>query len=292
MQLWIWRNIHIALPDDWEMLQYSREHDQGKCAFADRYQFRLELTWKKFPGPPDFDRMLSDYGSKLTNEKGLKNLKQFKVGRWQGIGGELGDLWTSRYGAWMKRERILVEIVFIWPQVREADIENEVLRSAGEESSRQEGLQRWKTFGMELFASDEYALSECQIEPGVASMTFTDPANPDRLENFERRGMVEDWLEASVSEWLRVQFPKDLQVHFENSYLVGEREIQRIAGTHRTKKIGGLGSKELHFEGAAWICPEDGRLYCFRTKNPADDPSHRRAGERLACCNHLWVGNE
>lgn len=292
MQLWIWRNIRIALPDDWEMLQYSRERAQGKCAFADRYQFRLELNWKEFSGPPDFKRMLSDYGSKLTQEKGLKNLQQFKVGQWQGVGGELDDCWTTRYGAWMKREKMVVEIVFIWPQIRDVELEKEVLRSAGEETLKHEEFQRWKTFGMELFASSDYALSECKIEPGVESMTFTDPANPDRLENFERRGMVKDWLEASVSEWLRVQFPENLHVHYQNSYLTGEREIERIAGTHHAKRIGRFGTKELHFEGAAWICPKDGRLYSFRTKRPVEDPDHRRSGERLACCTRLWVGNE
>jgi len=71
MEKWIWRNITLTVPTDWEMLQFSRSAETGRCAFAGRYQFRLGLDWRVVPGPPDFGRMTSDYRARLR-EKGME----------------------------------------------------------------------------------------------------------------------------------------------------------------------------------------------------------------------------
>ena len=222
----------------------------------------------------------------------MKNQQDLKVGAWTGVGGEIDGRWMTRYGAWLKSESLLVEIVFIWPQTRDVELEKDILRSAGEEPVRHDGFRRWKTFGMEFYANGAYKLGECKAEPGIASMTFTHPKNPELLENFQRRGMVSEWLEASVQEWLRVQIPGEIELHYQDSYEAAGHDVERIAGTQITGKLGRYGRKAIRYEATAWICPEDNRLYSFRTKHLPEIADHSRAGERLACCNHLWVGNE
>ena len=61
MQTCIWRDLRIELPEDWEMLQFSLQRQAGRCAFADRYQFRLELGWRTAEAKPEIERMMSDY---------------------------------------------------------------------------------------------------------------------------------------------------------------------------------------------------------------------------------------
>ena len=78
MVQWIWRQISLRLPATWEMLQFSTEYPQGRCAFADRYQFRFELTWGNVKGEPDYDRMITDYTGKLEREKNLTETERAK----------------------------------------------------------------------------------------------------------------------------------------------------------------------------------------------------------------------
>ena len=58
MKTWIWRNFGVGVPDDWEMLQFSKDPKSGGCLFADRYTFRLEINWRRTAGEPDLRRIL------------------------------------------------------------------------------------------------------------------------------------------------------------------------------------------------------------------------------------------
>ena len=286
MQLWIWRSIRIALPDDWEMLQFSRSRESGRCAFADRYQFRLELSWKEVEGAPDFERMLSDYQAKLASEGNLRNCQSVREGPWQGFAGRVGEQWTSRFGAYLAESRFVVEIVFLWPEDRDAALEREIMQSAGHEGPGREGLVRWKAFGMDLYVSDGVELTECKVDPGLAAMAFSDPSDRLRSERFERRGLVKNWLKSSVSEWLRVQLPERLEDETQETLRSGGHELARIAGIHREKRVKPLPDKKSSIEALAWLCPKDGRLYCFRSNHSAATEASAGA-DRLFCCERI-----
>ena len=95
-QTCVWRGVRLELPEDWEMLQFSSNPKQGRCAFADRYQYRLEFSWRTVSGPPDFERMLSDYRAKLKDE-GMEGVAEARHGAWSGFRGETEGRFSSRF---------------------------------------------------------------------------------------------------------------------------------------------------------------------------------------------------
>ncbi len=110
MRLWVWRNFRMKLPDDWEMLSFSRKSAAGSCAFADRYGYRAELSWKEFncgPGErPDVKRLMSDYCAKLISEDQMPDARPWQVGSWRGlvghVGGKTWSLGDSRILFWRR----------------------------------------------------------------------------------------------------------------------------------------------------------------------------------------------
>lgn len=287
MRRWIWQQISLALPEDWEMLQFSREAAAGRCAFADRYRFRLEFNWRKVAGPPDFDRMLSDYKSKLQHQKKLTEGKRVWAKGWQGLEGRNGELFTSRFGRFFRKQSYLVEMVFLWPEDPDRNLLGRVLDGIHEEPERQKRFRHWKAFGMDLLVSKELSLQSCVVEPARANMTFALPKKPGRLETFERLGMVSDWLGASVREWLVAQMPQDVQSEPVVLTEVGGHRAQMLRGQEKAGKLSRLTGKRTEYESAAWICPADGRLYRRTYLGPL---GKRPMVETLACCEQLRLG--
>ncbi len=131
-RLWIWRHFRFWLPEDWEMLQFTRHSAVGRCAFADRYAFRLEINWRAVAGPPDFELMLRNYVARLR-EEGHERLRPIRRAGWRGVASQKNDLACSRFGAYFDAESCLVEMVFLWPGIPTApELEKEILESVAE----------------------------------------------------------------------------------------------------------------------------------------------------------------
>ena len=96
----------------------ARNPQAGRCAFADRYQFRLELSWKVVPGAPDFNRMMSDYAAKLI-EEGEEKPEPVDGGPWKGLCVHAQGQLSTRFGRFFPGESCLVELVFPWPEERD-----------------------------------------------------------------------------------------------------------------------------------------------------------------------------
>ena len=132
-QLHIWRNIRFELPDDWELLRFSRKEERGRLSFADRQRFRFELSWRKVPGEPDYGKMMSDYLAKLLEEKKLSWARQAQSVGWHGINGGGPNGSNTRFGRYFAEEDVLVEAVFLWEEGRDKKLEKQVLTSVGAE---------------------------------------------------------------------------------------------------------------------------------------------------------------
>ncbi|MBM4034517.1 MAG: hypothetical protein FJ291_22455 [Planctomycetes bacterium] len=294
MRLWVWRNIRIELPDDWEMLQFSRDPQAGRCAFADRYQFRAELSWQAVPGPPDMARLASDYLAKLTRDgtrpasptrqdsapEGRATAVSF--GEWRGLRGSENGLATSRFCRYLAEESCIVELVLPWPEALDARLEEAVLGSVAAEPQWPWGLRRWRAFGMDLLASHGLALHECSVEPAAARMTFGDERT-GCSETFQRLGMVSEWLCGTVRDWLCRQKPSGVAWASEASAQVNGHTIETRAGMVKR----GLARRALRYEATAWLCPADGRLYCVSAAGSDGMSASELAGRRLACCGSM-----
>ncbi len=272
------------------MLQFSRKTDVGRCGFADRYQFRLELSWRKVIGPPDYNRMLSDYQAKLERERGMENSRRIATAGWQGLEGRIGSQMTSRFGWYAPTESLLLEAVFVWPQDRDKGLERLVLASIGEEPVRSDGLRPWRAFGMNVLASDDLSLQDCQVEPGLAKLVFGRPNSEKFRETFERIGMVSHWLNGTVREWLLGRLEVEAREPQAATDRIADHQIETVL-VDSTNRRGGRSwfGRGGCYRTAAWICPTDGRLYRISERRPTARTSDNLplAGGRLCCCKSL-----
>jgi len=282
MQRWVWRHIRIELPDDWEMLQFSRHEQSGQCAFADRYQFRAVLGWQAVGGPPDLARLASDYAAKLRLDGTMPDAAPARIGPWHGLRGRERGLLTSRFSGYVADEGCLVELSLLWPGQLDESLEAAILSSVGAEPPRGGGMRRWRAFGLDALVWAGLRLVQCVVRPALARLEFRDPRGT-RRETFERLGMVRQWLRGSVRDWLARQTPRDAKDTREESF---ERNGHRVETVSGPRKAGAF-RRPLRYEAAAWVCPADGRVYRVSASAPDRPGSEGRAWETLSCCEGM-----
>jgi hypothetical protein len=254
---WIWRHIAISLPANWELLQFSTDFTRGRCAFADRYQFRAEMNWNIVNGEPDYDRMISDYTHRLEYEKKLTNKELIKKSGWYGFTGEVNGDRTSRFGHYLKEIGCLVECVLLWPEKREPALESSVLSTITARPADQQGRQHWRAFGLDIALPATAGLESCTAQSGRAEFTFANHKTNNAWQ-FARHGMVNTWLNSDLEQWLTNKLSPDARE------LRINRRKQRgldMVWAEGAFKPGGMHIRNGRLEACAWICPEDGRLY-------------------------------
>jgi len=289
MQLSVWQNVRIELPGDWELLQFSLQAEAGRCAFADRYQMRLELNWRTVPGPPDLQRTMSDYVARLRLTESMADAASTEAAGWPGIEGHQAGLATTRFGRYLADASRLVEIVFLWPEARDRELEGRVLGSTAIEPERLGRFRRWRAFGMDLLATGGLRLAACQVLPAKARMAFGD-GKGGAEESFERLGLVGEWLRGSVRDWLEHVARKEADLDGGDAVERRGHTVETVAGRRRGRGIARLWRGRSRYASAAWTCPADGRLYRVTTTGGPEAAGEELAGRRLSCCGDMELG--
>ncbi len=249
---WVWRQIGVELPAEWECLQFARDPEAGRCAFADRHRYRFELNWRKSPGEPDFGRMMKDYEGSLAKE--WEGIRKVKCRGWPGLTGKRGGEVVSRFGKYLEEIGVLVEAVFIDAGERDDRLEAKILASVRAVPPEANGMQLWRAFGMEMRVPRTFELGECVVEPARVGMRFDGPRSPDRW-IFRRYGMVKTWLKTPVREWLASQAGE----------LARNVKFAGRGGGAAGADRGGMAAERAAAPrgvcGGRLKSPEDGRLY-------------------------------
>lgn len=290
METWVWQGISVALPDDWEMLQFSRKPAKGRCAFADRYGFRFELSWETVAGPPDMEHMVSSYLDELKKEGSMPDARVIAPGGIMGIKGHLDLVLTTRFSHYLEEPSRVVETTFFWPGGIEKHLQREVLGSVKSEPVHEGGFARWRAFGMELLASATLSLTACSVAPASAHMTFGrrgEEHGPE--EHFRRLGMTREWLRGTVKEWLVLEAPRGVARGEPYSRTVSGHDITMVQGECTAGRMARLLRTTRRYRAAAWICPVDGRLYNVTRAGWPESEARgpELAGGRLVCCESL-----
>ncbi len=281
MTEWIWRQMAIRLPADWECLQFSSDPQAGRCAFADRRRYRLELNWRQFKAEPDFERMLEDYRGSL--ESSWDNIKSVTCRGWPGLTGVREHETVSRYGRYFSELGLVVEVVFIHEQRRDDELEARVLHTVNAVPPDSSGYQRWRAFGMELRVPKGFTLAECVVEPARVGMRFDGVRKPDRW-IFRRYGMVGSWLNVPVRDWLAQQADDFVRDARPETVTHGNTAVERLHGIWRPR---GLLLPRGVYTAAAWKADGDGRLYhaiCITGKRRIAVHPQRGADEMMNAC--------
>jgi len=281
----IWRQYSFQLPDDWEMLQFTRDPVVGRCAFADRRQFRFEMNWRAVKGTPDFDRMLADYQSRLE-EDGIECVQRIEHRRWRGVSGQEGRRLTTRYGRYVGENQSVLEVVFLWPKNRDPALERRILDSFAFQPAVDD-LVRWRTFGLDLSVSETHDLWKVSAQPTSTTMKFT-AQKGYREQRFGRFAMVEEWLAGTPGQWLRTWLPRGYRIERQTRHIRDSHEIFSISGLRSPPTLRDAFKGRRRIKASAWICPHDKRLYSLllvSTGRVVDLES--RIG--LRCCERMEV---
>lgn len=277
-QRWIWRNLQIDLPRDWEMLQFSREEKQGRCAFADARQFRLELSWAVVPKAPDLERLMSDYKSKLEKNRTITDGFPAKIAGWHGLTGQQKDQPMSRFGFYHEAGHLLTEMVFLWNGERDRKIESSILHSCMLLVPRDNEPIRWRAFGMDMLVPGGFAMTTCQIQPACAQIIFTHPKRKPEQFRFQRLGMVKNWLDRPMEAWMRQQAPARLFDAALHTLPNAGIDVTVMNGVFKPKEAF---RHQGCYEAACWIEPSDGRLFFIEAITREKAPSRHVLLSRL-----------
>jgi len=291
-ELWIWRFFAFRLPADWEMLSFSRELETGRCAFADRRNFRFEVNWRQVKGPPDFDRMLSDYAAKLADDDAGKPSRLSRAS-WKGLAAEVDGLFTTRFGRYFGDRKCLLELVFLWPDKHDQDLETSVLTSVASMPCIDGNPQRWRAFGMDIAASPELPLAEVNVRPANVEMIFGDPTR-GRCETFKRLGLVAEWLDAPLTKWIGRAAPSGMTFEKARSADVHGHDVEQLVCFRNLAPVRRALGLRRYYEAAAWICPRDKRLYHAAVSHIGRTALNERpfAGRILSCCERTALNDQ
>jgi hypothetical protein len=288
-QTFIWHDLRIEAPAEWEMLQFSRDGEKGRLGWADRYQFRLELSYQRVTGAPYMERMLSDYRARLE-EQGAEKLKAIREGSWEGFSAHVDQVFSTRFTRYIDPLRYLVEIVFLWPEARDRALEKEILATVRphrwhDDAGEPNTPRRWRAFGLDFQLASEWPLMETSVEPALARLCFAPDKGSRQEKRFERHGMVEIWMKDSLDQWLRAQLPEKARVTGGDTVHLGGHTVVTLEGTLARESMIARLQTPHRLQAAAWHCPEDGRLYHIRSiAQPAADQAEE---DSLQCCPQL-----
>lgn len=269
------------------MLSFTKNYQQGRCTFADRYQHRLQFIWSVVENAPNRKRLLADYlvAAKVQHEHG-EPPKQIRCGVWDGVVARIGDVLSSRFWGYFPAECCLIELVFLWPQTRDTVLEQEILRSVRETAVDANGFQRWCAFGLDMRVPAAYRLERCIIRPGHALLEFIDPKQARSKVQFERIGMVRSWLTIPMARWLSQRIPKTVAARVYSAATEAGHVAEYVEGVMPRWPLEHLVGKAVPYWAYAAICPQDGRLYCqMSTGTLLKMPN---ANRRLLSCCPAW----
>jgi hypothetical protein len=269
----IWRGIAVRLPAAWEMLQFSTDYSRGRCAFADRYQYRFELSWSIVKGEPDYDRMVTDYMGKLEREKAGSGLVRLRHAGWHGFTGTVSGTPTTRLGRYLPALGCLVEGVFLWSDGRDEALERQVTASIDAVPPDARGHQRWRAAGLDLSVPGVAALEGCTLQPAKAAFSFSNPKTGTSWQ-FERLGMVPSWFDGDLPAWLTRHLGPDLR---DLRLTTTTRNNHAVVHADASFKPRALHLRRGHLTATAWIEPADGRLYAATLRRRGQDAAEAAA---------------
>ncbi len=284
----VWNAIEVELPDDWELLQFSKDASYGRLAFADRYQFRFELDWTTISLPPDLERMASDYLSKLK-EDGLEEPRKCIHLPWRGACGKEKDNLVSRYTNYYPGRGLLLEAIFLWPDQKKhsTSFEAKVLDSIAVAPYREDGLQHWKAYGLDFIVKEEHYLKQLVAEPGNTVFTFRSQ-NKREVETFARLGFLDSWLNIPVQDWIKSRIPENFTITSTNQQETSGHQVSLLSAKRSPTVLVDWIWGTRTFLAAAWICPKQEKLFLV-TKLTPSNKKNKQPPISLTCCEDMEI---
>jgi hypothetical protein len=283
-----WRGVEIEHPAAWEISVAIAPGEDGRLTYVDRRYTRLDMRWRTLKYVPDLNDMLERFrreAGKVDDGMEIVPLKNAPH-PWAGFqrrGKQGSVVHATRF---FKDQRLLVELVIVWPKTRHREVEKHILESVAL-SAEGGKTSYWRALGLEVDAPAEFRLTDNNAKVGRVSWTFVGP-NEKRPQQLvvERLAMPDQWLAKPLEEWLQDELPPRSRVVEEKRQLFNGHDARRLLSETKIGTLSALiGWRRVRLD-VAWRCDRDGRLYrvsyseVLKKGQPVEFPSTFR----VACC--------
>jgi len=263
----VWQDIEVSVPSSWELVRYGLHYERGVCTFSDELEERLQLSWQRDIGQPDFERLLSDLKSKEHVEDS-DDAEQHRVPEfsplpgpeaWHGVVITRQDGIVTRAARHFGPHKTLVEATVLWQTGRDAETETGVLSSIRVAGKTE--WSKWQAFGIWAEVPRAMRLVSCQCLPGKTQWSFQGKKTFPTVA-ISRVGFASVWLKEPLRDWLQKQVPERSRVLRRVTKQTGAgHSMEQITSTRSRGHLGFLVGAKITRNDYACLCPGEERVY-------------------------------
>ena len=283
-----WRGVEIEHPALWEISVAIAPGEDGRLTFVDRRYTRLDMRWKPLKYVPDLGDMLERFrrdAQKADDDMEIIPLKNVPE-PWAGFcrRGKQGNVvHATRF---FKQQRLLFEVVIVWPKHRHRDIERYILESIAL-SPENAKTASWRALGLEVEVPAEFRMTDNNARVGRVAWTFVGPEtkHPPQLV-VERLAMPDQWMTKALDEWLTSELPLGSRVVEEGKLSFNGHGARQLLSETKTDTLRSLLGWRRVRRDVAWRCDRDARLYhvAYSVEAKKGLPVAFPSALRVACC--------
>jgi hypothetical protein len=281
-----WRGMEMAHPAGWELSKSSGLDEPGQCCFTDRLYHRLDIRWTHLKHAPNLEAMSKrelHRKHKRGSEVELTELTGVPA-PWLGIVREGDEATIVNAARGFRERRMMVEVVLVWPEQRQRDIENAILASIQPQPDDMP-TRRWEAMGLRATVPSQYELTGSSAPVGRVRWTFRpEGKHPPKL-ILERLAMPQTWLKGSLRDWLALDLPAGHKVVRQDPATVNGHRGECVISRGRLGIAQSLRGLHEMRASTAWVCPTEDRLYRISfTEATRNEETSLPGNVEISCC--------
>lgn len=253
-----WRGVEIDHPADWEITFASPAGKPGGCTFTDRRYERLKLQWRKLKYKPSLERMLEKNASEDRSGEKTSVMTGQSAG-WQGLVTEVDDKIIVHAGKYLTEEKILLEVIMMWPYGRNRRLENKILSSI-KASRKNTEIQSWQAMGIRMKIARDFDLVNFESESGRITWKFGEKEEKPSV-TVRRIAVPKYWLNRSLEEWLFSILDMESTVAVKKTAVFNKHSGASIISTRKAGAWDRVKGMQMLDLDVAWRCPVEEHVY-------------------------------
>jgi hypothetical protein len=285
MRTFAWQGFEFQHPKNWECVRFSKNRARGECALADPAGRRMSVYWSAVRGAVDAQRILQTAIQHLekSDPKGKVTTRDWKAPEcWSGFRWSGTENLTVALNYFADTGYLLQTQFFSGKHPDDA-LERCVLGTFHYQKTGTDW--QWNAFGCRVTLPSTFAIEECEVLPGRASLTFKSPGRKGQKLRIDRMAVPEshlkgrpfrNWFCSTLDDATRLVCCTDKQIH-------GHKSLHADLKPRRPTPLQFITLLKRKARAAVWVCEHESRLYRAEWEGPAGTaPDFEQV---LECCH-------
>lgn len=283
LRRWIWRKFSMHLPEDWEMLRFASDEEEGSCGFADETGFRFFLYWQKRKNEPDFTK---DAHRFIKRKVASGQMVDSPAEGWLGWGDTNEDRFLRQFARHYPEEAVILTAIFRAPQGHPVP-EKEILSSITPLSPDAGNQIPWKIRDFTCLVPADQPLHQGTFETGKTKLIFRANPKKEPAYTFQKWALVNEWMPSrDLERWIKRQIPAAYKLTAIKRAEWQDHTYVSLTASARHRWFPFRQYPRRYFEMVAWICPQDDCLYAASQQVLAPQGNWSQPAELpLSCCD-------